>query len=254
MVLVVALLLMAARLVWPVRPDPGRRLAGLWPVPVETAGRAGRPAGWRWTSSSSWPGRRARPGSSRRARAAAERELVPLLDGLASTLRAGLTPEAALGHLARVGVVDLAGAGQLGSLVDTLATRAARGERLEPTWRAAATRLASPSLLAVAEGWRLAERHGAPIVEVLDALVIALRDQARTDAAVATAMAAPRATARLLGVLPLGGVALGELVGIHPVAVLVGTPVGRVAGLLGLAATLLGRAWMSRLIRAAGPR
>ena len=64
-----------------------------------------------------------------------------------------------------------------------------------------------------------------------------------------TALAAPRATATLLGVLPLGGVALGELVGVDPVAVLIGTPLGRVALVLGLAATWGGRVWMRRLVR-----
>ena len=122
---------------------------------------------------------------------------------------------------------------------------------MEPVWRAAAVRSGSPALLAVAEGWGLSERHGAPIVDVLDALVAALRDQARSAAAVETALAAPRATARLLGVLPLGGVVLGELVGVHPVSVLLGTPPGGLRGLTGLAATLGGRIWMRRLVDSA---
>jgi tight adherence protein B len=119
---------------------------------------------------------------------------------------------------------------------------------LEPTWREAAERSASSALQAAAEGWAMSERHGAPVVDVLDALVGALRDRMRTDAAVETALAAPRATARLLAVLPLGGVVLGELVGVHPLAVLIGTGAGRVTGMLGLVATLGGRLWMRRLV------
>jgi tight adherence protein B len=258
--LVVAGMLAAAVLVWPRHPDPVRRLLGLDDRPArgpESAlGRlfvdVRRRVGW-------WAGRRPD-------RAALDRELVPLLEGLAATLRAGLTPARAFAHLAAsspgdgrdeprgaVGAtsasVDRAGRGDpLAGLRARLAAEAARGARLESTWRAAAVRSGSPALQAVAEGWGLSERHGAPVVDVLDALVGALRDRMRTEAAVETALAAPRATARLLAVLPVGGVVLGELVGVHPLAVLVGTAAGRVTGVLGLAATLGGRFWMRRLV------
>jgi tight adherence protein B len=175
--------------------------------------------------------------------------VLPLLEGLAATLRAGLTPARALAHLAELAEVgEPAG---LPGLVSRLAAQASTGARLEPVWRTAAETSGSTALLAVAEGWRLSERHGAPIVEVLDALTLALRDQSRTAAAVATALAAPRATATLLGVLPLGGVVLAELVGVHPVSVLVGSPAGRVAAVAGLGATLGGRLWIRRLVTAA---
>ncbi len=108
--------------------------------------------------------------------------------------------------------------------------------------------LGSPVLEAVAAGWLLSERHGAPVVDVLDALVAALRDDARTAAAIEASLAAPRATAALLGALPLGGVALGELVGVHPLAILMGTAAGRICGVAGLAATVGGRVWMRRLV------
>ena len=73
--------------------------------------------------------------------------------------------------------------------------------------------------------------------------------ETRTDAAIETSLAAPRATAALLGVLPLGGVVLGEMVGVHPVGIVLGTSGGRVAGAAGLVATLAGRVWMRRLVR-----
>ena len=96
----------------------------------------------------------------------------------------------------------------------------------------------------------MTERHGAPVVDVLDGLASALRDAARSAAAMEAALAAPRATAALLGVLPLGGVVLGELVGVHPLGVLFGTPLGRVALAGGLALTWGGRVWMRRLVAA----
>ena len=218
-----------------------------------------------------WAGRLRglRAGSSGRA-PGLERELLTLLEGLAGTLRAGLTPARAFAHLAATADLGRSAPGgrstaqsdrrrgseprpgPLDGLLSRLAAEASTGARLEPTWRAAAERSGSPALLAVAEGWGLSERHGAPVAAVLDALVVALRDGARTDAAIETSLAAPRATAALLGVLPLGGVVLGELVGVHPLSVLVASPAGRVAGAVGLAATLGGRVWMRRLVHSVG--
>jgi tight adherence protein B len=146
----------------------------------------------------------------------------------------------------RTAVAD--GSEPLQSLVERLAAAASAGGPLEPVWRGAAERLDSAGLHAVAEAWGLTERRGAPVVDVLETLVGALRDQARAEAAVATALAAPRATATLLGALPLGGVVLGEMVGVHPLSVLIGTPAGRVAGAMGLLATIGGRLWMRRLV------
>jgi tight adherence protein B len=263
---VVTVLLAMAVLVWPRSPDLAGRLAVLGRVGrvsqvgrvrevsrVGQVGRVGRtrpeqgPRG-RFGGGGAVSVAVARVRRRRRYRSPrdVDREVLPLLEGLAATLRAGLTPARALAHLAEPGEpVGLPG------LVSRLAAQASTGARLEPVWRTAAETSGSTALLAVAEGWRLSERHGAPIVEVLDALTLGLRDQSRTAAAVAPALAAPRASATLLGVLPLGGVVLAELVGVHPVSVLVGSPAGRVAAVAGLGATLGGRLWMRRLVTAA---
>lgn len=225
----------------------------VWPGPGDPVARLG----WSATAGDRRPGwvvalHRRVAGTRRRLTppdridaASGRRELVMLLEGLAGALRAGLTPARAMA-VTRSSVAS--GSESLRSLVDRLAATAAAGGPLEPVWRGAAERSDSAGLHAVAEAWGLAERHGAPVGDVLDALVAALRDQARTEAAVATALAAPRATATLLGALPLGGVVLGELVGVHPLSVLLGTSAGRVAGAMGLLATIGGRLWMRRLV------
>lgn len=241
-----ALLLAAAVLSWPSTSGGRDRLAAV--TGAVGSGGPGRSALAAFTPgvvAARWRGRRRSPTPE-------ALELVQLLEGLAGALRAGLTPARALAHLVEIRpgrpADQSAGSVALAGLVDQLAARADAGLRLEPAWRAAATRARSSVLLAVAEGWALSERHGAPLVQVLDALVVALRDGARGQAAVQTALAAPRATAALLGVLPVGGVALGELVGVHPLSVLVQTPGGRLCGLLGLTCTLGGRRWMRRLV------
>lgn len=212
--------------------EPSDREASDRASPASKQRAPGQPQAWRvWRRSRSpW----------------SEAELISVLEGLAAALRAGLTPARALHYLAAT--QGLAEPGAMNLVVHRLAAQAAAGSPLEPVWRREAHVRGSPALLAVAEGWVLTERHGAPLVDVLDVVVGALRDAARTDAAVQTALAAPRATARLLGVLPLGGLVLGELVGVHPVSVLLGTPAGRVVGCAGLGCTLAGRLWMTRLV------
>lgn len=239
----VAGLVAVAVLVWPRSTDPGR-LSGL-------RRRAGEsPSGLR-------KGLRLRIAHVlgavrlRGRQRSLEGELIAILEGLTGGLRAGLTPMRALAVVRSTGFGG-SGTDALSPLLEGLATTAAAGGRLEPVWRRAADELDSSGLRAVAAAWGLSERHGAPVVDVLDALVTALRDRVRTAAAVDVAMAAPRATARLLGVLPLGGVLLGELVGVHPLGVLLGTPPGRLAGAAGLVATAGGHWWMRRLVTAVG--
>jgi tight adherence protein B len=240
-------LLAAAVLVWPRSTDRPVR-------PADLLRGSDRPVKEPSAASHRWRGH----GWRRSAPVRPDAELVPLLEGLAATLRAGLTPARALQHLATThasqvtlvrGVNSRAqGRHDIEDLVSRLAANAAQGAPLEPVWRREAQVRGSPALLAVAEGWGLTERHGAPLVDVLDVTVGALRDSARTDAAVEAALAAPRATARLLGALPLGGLVLGELVGVHPLSVLAGTAAGRVVGAAGLGCTFAGRVWMRRLV------
>jgi tight adherence protein B len=113
-----------------------------------------------------------------------------------------------------------------------------------------------PAWRALAAAWRLSEQTGAPLADVLDRLAVGLRQEAEVEAEVEAALAAPRATARLLAGLPLVGVALGELIGAHPVAVLVETPLGRGCALGGLVLAGAGHLWtralVARVVRTAG--
>ena len=112
-----------------------------------------------------------------------------------------------------------------------------------------------PAWRSLAAAWRLSEQTGAPLADVLDRLAVGLRQEAEVEAEVEAALAAPRATARLLAGLPLVGVALGELIGAHPLAVLVGTPMGRVCAVGGLVLAGVGQLWtralVARVVRAA---
>lgn len=103
---------------------------------------------------------------------------------------------------------------------------------------------------AIACGWRLAERTGAPLAEVLDSVASSLRQEATAAAEVDAELAGPRATVRLLSGLPLAGIALGQAIGAHPVTVLLHTGPGRWSAVLGVLLLLVGRGWMRRLVAA----
>jgi tight adherence protein B len=62
-------------------------------------------------------------------------------------------------------------------------------------------------------------------------------------------LASPRATARILMLLPLFGIAMGMMMGVNPVGWLLGTPLGLACLVGGLALTALGYWWTSRIVQ-----
>ena len=101
----------------------------------------------------------------------------------------------------------------------------------------------------------VAEASGCPLADVLTRFAAQLEAEDDAEAARQTALAGPRATVRLLTWLPFLGMGLGMLLGVDPVAVLLGTPLGGAALAAGLTLTAAGRIWSSRLVRTAeGPR
>ncbi len=97
---------------------------------------------------------------------------------------------------------------------------------------------------------RVAEAAGAPLADLVDRLEVDLRGLARVRLTVAAHAAGTRATAALLGVLPVAGIALGYGMGADPLRVLLHTPVGAVCAFAAVALQLAGLAWTARLSRA----
>lgn len=104
------------------------------------------------------------------------------------------------------------------------------------------------AMRSLAAAWQVADETGAPLADVLDRLTDGLRQEADVEAEIEASLAAPRATSRLLGGLPLAGIAMGELIGAHPLAVLVGTTPGRVCAVGGLLLGLAGQLWSRYLV------
>lgn len=104
---------------------------------------------------------------------------------------------------------------------------------------------------AVAAAWTMAEQAGAALSPALRGAATALRDRAESGRDVSTALAGPRATARLMAWLPLVGVAMAYMIGIDVVGTLAGGPLGWGVAVAGAALMAAGRGWTTRLVREA---
>lgn len=194
-------------------------------------------AGWR-----RWRSRRAD-----RARAKASAGVADALSGLVAELRAGAhsavaaesVAEEAGDGVASVALRSVAAAARLGGDVELTLTNTA--EAAGPAVRSTLDRLA--------RAWALAQRHGLPLAEVLDAVRRDLDADARFSAQLQAKLAGPRASASVLACLPVLGVLLGEAMGARPLEVLGTTGAGQGLLLVGGALMLAGTSWCARLTR-----
>jgi tight adherence protein B len=99
--------------------------------------------------------------------------------------------------------------------------------------------------------FEIAEASGCPLADVLARFAAQLEVEDDAEAARQTALAGPKATVTLLTWLPLLGLGLGICLGVDPLAMLVGTPIGIAALVAGILLTAAGRIWSARLVRAA---
>lgn len=112
---------------------------------------------------------------------------------------------------------------------------------------------AGAGLLAdLATCWQVCARSGTGLAAAVERLAAAGRAREEQERAVQAALAGPRSTAGLLAVLPLAGIGLAAVLGADPLHVLLGTPLGALCLLAGLALDGLGWWWTRRLAARAG--
>ncbi|WP_300012305.1 type II secretion system F family protein [Pseudonocardia sp.] len=251
------------------RPAAPARIAGLWPSGAPPR-PSRRPSGAGWTVLAgvgvglvaAGPGgglagllvavtayRRRAATRSAAAAAATASELASAVARMADELASGMHPAAALagtvadGPRARDVLGPAAAAGRLG---DDVPHALRRGADRRPEVRADVARLA--------DAWALADRHGIPLAELLAGVRADLRWRLQFAGRVRAELAGPRATALVLTTLPLLGVALGQLVGADPLAVLRDGPLGQVLLVVGVALGTAGVAWSEAIMQSAVPR
>ncbi|SFJ77233.1 tight adherence protein B [Cellulomonas sp. KH9] len=152
---------------------------------------------------------------------------------MAAQLRAGAPPGAAWAH-ALGSAVD----GQVPDVDVLTAWTGARGQRSRAH--------------AVVAGARVASETGAPLAEVLADLADAVAADAELAGDLEAALAGPRATARVLTLLPVVGLVVGTAMGAQPWRVLLDGGTGSALAVTGVLLVVAGRAWVAALVRRAG--
>nr|WP_042198116.1 type II secretion system F family protein [Kibdelosporangium sp. MJ126-NF4]CEL23207.1 FIG016317: Probable conserved transmembrane protein [Kibdelosporangium sp. MJ126-NF4]CTQ94370.1 FIG016317: Probable conserved transmembrane protein [Kibdelosporangium sp. MJ126-NF4] len=171
-----------------------------------------------------------------RQRASAVEELTETLRALVSELRAGAHPVVAAETVA----ADAPPAGA--EAMRAIAAAARMGGDVEQAVR-------EPLFADVAHAWALAQRHGLPLADVLAAVVRDLDQRVRFARQLTARMTGPRTSAIVLAGLPVAGIALGQVVGAHPLRMLSGTVTGQALLVLGVLLMCAGFLWSGRLTR-----
>ncbi|MFF4950381.1 type II secretion system F family protein [Streptomyces chattanoogensis] len=181
--------------------------------------------------------------SAERARDRRTAEVIGLCAAVAGELRAGRQPDRAL--LA----TGVPGLGEEGAAV----VAAARyGGDVPRALRTAAGLPGAEGLTGVAACWQVAVQGGAGLASGLERIAAGLRARSDQREELRAQLAGPRATALMLALLPVAGLAMGGALGADPLRVLLHTPAGwgclAVGGLLEWG----GMAWTARIVADAG--
>ena len=107
----------------------------------------------------------------------------------------------------------------------------------------------------LARAWRVSAETGAPMAAALEQVAVSLADDQALVSVVAGELAGPRATGKIMAVLPLCGLALGYALGGDPIGFLLQGPLGWACLVCGVALAAAGVLWVEALAQqAAGER
>jgi tight adherence protein B len=168
------------------------------------------------------------------------------VEALAVLLDAGIAPRSAWQYVAAEATHP-----SVARAAELVAAGSAPSEALAAAARQGAALATHAGVAAAAAAWGVAEHAGASLAPALRGAAEALRDRAGAERDIATALAGPRATARLMSWLPAVGVAMAYGIGVDVIGTLVTGPLGWVAAVSGGGLLVAGRSWTRRLIRSA---
>ena len=172
----------------------------------------------------------------RRRVAAARQRVSVAAQVVAAQLSSGATPRAAL----QVAAMECP------TLELAVATASIGGDVSAALVRAGET-IGQEGLASLGRAWRLGERLGAPMKGLADQVSQQVRSEQATRELVGAELAGPRASAKLMALLPLIGVGMGKVSGGDPVGFLLGSPPGQLCLVAGVALTCAGVVWSDRL-------
>jgi tight adherence protein B len=177
-----------------------------------------------------------RRGARRRRAMRTRREVAHACSVLAAQLRIGQVPITALRSVADDCPV----------LRPAVATADLGGD-FTAQWFRQSTRPGQAGLADLARAWRLAERTGAGMAETLDDVAEALAQDEDLSLLINSEAAGPRASGRMMALLPLAGIVLGYFIGGDPVAFLLTDPYGWTCLTGGALLACAGVLWMERV-------
>jgi tight adherence protein B len=175
-------------------------------------------------------------------RIAESHELETAIDVLVGELRIGAHPAAAFAVAADEAAGPVAGACR------AVAARARLGADVAAGLRGAGETSVLPTQwerLAVC--WQLAADHGLAMSALMRAAQRDIAERQRFSGQVRSAMAGARATATILASLPVLSVLLGQLIGAHPIAFLLGGELGGCLLVVGLTLICGGLLWSDHI-------
>jgi tight adherence protein B len=164
------------------------------------------------------------------------REVAAACQLLVGLLRVGHVPSSAL----RIAARDAPVLAEAAAMLEI-------GSAAAPVLRALGSGPGRSGLAELAAAWEVAEVTGASLTATLDALAERLAARLAVEQVVSAELSAPRATGRLLAVLPVAGVVLGYSFGGDPLAFLTGSFPGRVSLVAGVALGCVGVFWTERI-------
>lgn len=165
------------------------------------------------------------------------------LETIVGELRIGAHPLRAFGTAAGEAP------GAVGAALSVITARVGLGADVATGLRAVATESAIPSYWErIAVCWLLASDHGLPMATLMRAAQRDILDRQRFGSRVDAGLAGARATSSILAGLPLLGILLGELIGAHPMRLLLGGGSGGWLLVIGAALIGVGMLWSDRIV------
>ncbi|QDP95120.1 type II secretion system protein [Microlunatus elymi] len=169
----------------------------------------------------------------RRRAAARRREVAQACSVLAAQVRVGQVPLAAL----RSAADDCA-------ILRPAVAAADLGGDVAAGWRAQAAEPGQAGLADLARAWSLSISSGAGMAQALDDVAEGLAEDESLGLVINSEAAAPRASGKVMAVLPLVGIGLGYLIGGDPMGFLTGSPWGWACLIGGSIFVAAGVLWM----------
>lgn len=175
--------------------------------------------------------------STRRRRAATQRAAVTqACTMLAAQVRVGQIPLDALRSVA-----------EDSPMMKPAINTADLGGDVVQQWRRQAAEPGQSGLADLARAWQLSLSTGASMTNSLDDLAEALNDDETLDLVIKSEAAGPRASGKIMAVLPFIAMGMGYLLGGDPVGFLFGSPLGWACLICGCVFACGGMLWMERV-------